>query len=177
MHIVTCVYCKEKFDRDKVSTTQISARRYAHKDCADKYKVEKTQEEIDLEQLEKYIMNLFNEPYINVKIRKQLKDYRKEYKYTYSGMLKTLTYWYEVKGNSIEKANGGIGIIPYVYDSACQYYYSLYLIKLSNENKNIKNYKPKEKIIEISSPKIIPYKKIKLFNLDDNNSEVVINAE
>lgn len=109
-HFVTCVYCGERFDRDKEATTQVSARRYAHKECADKYGQEKSQEEKDLEELEKYIMKLFGESYINVKIRRQLREYRKEYNYTYTGMLKTLIYWYEVKGNSIEDANGGIGI-------------------------------------------------------------------
>lgn len=166
-HYVTCIYCGARFNRDKELTTQVSARRYAHKECADKYGQEKTQEEQDLEKLENYIMTLFNEPFINAKTRKQLRDYRKEYNYTYSGMLKTLVYWYEVKGNSIEKANYGIGIIPYIYNTACQYYYSLYMIKLSNQNKNIEDYKPKEKIIEIFPPKIIPTKRIKLFNLDD----------
>ena len=166
-HYVTCVYCGERFDRDKIPTTQVSARRYAHKGCADKYGQEKSQEEQDLEKLENYIMQLFDEPYVNAKIRKQLRDYRKEYNYTYSGMLKTLIYWYEVKGNSLEKANGGIGIIPYIYNMACQYYYNLYLIKLSNKGKDIAHYKPKEKVIEIFPPKIRPIKRIKLFNLDD----------
>lgn len=166
-HYVTCVYCGERFNRDKEPTTQISARRYAHKECADKYGQEKTQEELDLEKLEKYIMKLFDEPYINARIRKQLRDFRKEYNYTYSGMLKALIYWYEVKGNSIAKANGGIGIIPHIYKDAYNYYYNLYLIKLSNENKNIEDYKPKEKVVEIFAPQIRAIKQIKLFNLDD----------
>ena len=109
-HWVTCVYCKERFDRDKEPTTQISARRYAHKECAEKNQKEKSQEEKDLEQLEAYIMKLFNEPYVNARIRKQIKDYKNQYDYTYSGMLKTLIWFYEIKGNSIDKANGGIGM-------------------------------------------------------------------
>lgn len=166
-HYVTCVYCKLRFDRDKEPTTQISARRYAHEECAKKHQKEKTQEEKDLEDLENYIMKLFNEPYVNAKVRKQIKDYRKEYNYTYSGMLKTLIWFYEIKGNSIDKANGGIGIIPFVYKNACDYYYSLYIAKLSNESKNIKEYKPKIKEIEIISP-AVKIKKPKLFNLDDD---------
>lgn len=169
-HWVTCVYCKERFDRDKEPTTQISARRYAHKECAEKNQKEKTKEEKDLEDLESYIMKLFNEPYVNARIRKQIKEYRKEYDYTYSGMLKTLIWFYEIKGNSIDKANGGIGIIPYVYKNACDYYYSLYIAKLSNESKNIEDYKPKVKEIEIVSP-AVKIKRHKLFNLDDNEAE------
>ena len=165
-HYVTCVYCKERFNRDIEPTVQISARRYAHKECAEKFHIEKTQEEKDLEALENYIMKLFNESYINARVRKQIKDYRQEYNYTYSGMLKTLIFWFEVKGNSIDKANGGIGIIPYIYKQAHDYYYSLYLAKLANEDKNIEEYKPKIKEIEIFPPTSQP-KMIKLFNLDE----------
>lgn len=172
-HPVICVYCNEKFDRDKEPAVLISSRRYAHKKCADKYGPKKTQEEEDLEKLEKYIMKLFNEPYINAKIRKQIKEYRREYNYSYSGMLKTLVYWYEVKGNSIENSNYGVGIIPHVYATAHQYYYNLYLIKLSNQNKDIEKYKPKERIIEISSPMFKGEKKVKLFNLEDDDDDKV----
>lgn len=153
-HYVTCVYCGERFNRDKEPTTQISARRYAHKECAEKHEASKSQEEKDLEALEKYIMRLFDEPYVNARVRKQLKEYKEQYHFTYSGILKTLIYFYEIKGNSIEKANGGIGIIPFVYNDALKYYYALYLAKLANENKNIEIYKPKEKVIEILPPKI-----------------------
>ena len=57
MHMVTCVYCKEKFDRDKVPTTQVSQRRYAHQECAEKHEQELSQEEKDLKKLEEYIKN------------------------------------------------------------------------------------------------------------------------
>ena len=160
-HYVKCFYCGKTFDRDKFSAVLVKPRRYAHKECAEnkqqnkEISTEKTQEEKDIEALEKYIMNLFNEDYVNARIKKQIKDFREEYNYTYSGMLKTLIYWYEVKGNSTEKANGGIGIIPFVYKDANRYYYNLYLAKIANENKDIQKYKPKEKIIEIASPRVL----------------------
>lgn len=166
VHYVTCVYCGERFNRDKEPTTQVSARRYAHKECAEKYEANKSQEEKDLEALEKYIMHLFDEPYVNARARKQLKEYKEQYNFTYSGILKTLIYWYEIKGNSTEKANGGIGIIPYVYNDALKYYYTLYLAKLANESKDIEIYKPKEKVIEILPPRVQP-KRIKLLFEDE----------
>lgn len=165
-HYVTCVYCGERFNRDKEPTIQVSARRYAHKECAEKYEANKSQEEKDLEALEKYIMHLFDEPYVNARVRKQLKEYKEQYNFTYSGILKTLIYWYEIKGNSTEKANGGIGIIPYVYNDALKYYYTLYLAKLANESKDIEIYKPKEKVIEILPPKVQP-KRIRLLFEDE----------
>ena len=97
---------------------------------------------------------------------KQLKEYKEQYNFTSTGILKTLIYWYEIKGNSTEKANGGIGIIPYVYNDALKYYYTLYLAKLANESKNIEIYKPKEKVIEILPPKVQP-KRIRLLFEDE----------
>lgn len=153
-HVVTCKYCGQKFDRDKEPFIQVSAKRYAHEKCAKEHKEEKTQEEKDKEALENYIMKLFDEPFVNPRIQKQIKEYQTEYDYSYSGMLKTLIWWYEIKGNSIEKANGGIGIIPYVYSQACDYYYALYLAKIANEDKDIKQYIPKIKEIEVESPRV-----------------------
>ena len=69
--------------------------------------------------------------------RKQMKDFVENYHYTYSGMKKALVYFYEIKKNDISKANGGIGIIPYVYRDAYNYYYTLWLANQKNENKVI----------------------------------------
>lgn len=164
-HIVTCPFCKEKFNRDKVDFVQISARRYAHPKCYQESEKNKTQEEKDKENLEAYILKLFNEPYLNARIKKQIKDFQIEYNYTYSGMLKTLIYWYEIKGNSTEKANGGIGIIPYVYKDASEYYYSIYLAQIANRDKKIEEHQLKINTFNIESPRTF-VKKPKLFNID-----------
>lgn len=44
---------------------------------------------------------------------------------TYQGQLLTLKYFFEVKKNSIKKANGSIGIIPWAYSEAAEYYAKL----------------------------------------------------
>jgi hypothetical protein len=161
MHKVTCIYCKEVFDRDKEEFVQVSQRRYAHKKCAETNYIDKSQEEKDYDALEEYIKKLFNEDYLSARIRKQIKDMRAEYNYTYSGMLKTLIWWYEIKGNSIEKANEGIGIIPFVYKNACDYYYALYLANLVNTD--YENYQTPVREIHIQSPRAEKKKKKKLF--------------
>ena len=161
MHKVTCVYCKEKFDRDKEPFVQVSAQRYAHAECAKQHYVEKTQEEKDYNELEDYIKKLFHEDYLSARIKKQIKDMRAEYGYTYSGMLKTLIWWYEIKKNSIDKANDGIGIIPYVYKNACDYYYALYLADIVNAE--YENYVIPVKEIHITSPRAEQKKKKKIF--------------
>lgn len=82
-----------------------------------------------------------------------MNDYIREYQYTYSGMLKALVYFYEVKGNNKNKANGGIGIIPFIYKDAYNYYYNLWMIQQSNKDKNVIDYVPKLKEIKIPIPK------------------------
>lgn len=41
---------------------------------------------------------------------------------TYKGQLLTLKYFFEIKKSSIEKSNGSIGIIPWIYSEAAEYY-------------------------------------------------------
>ena len=81
-------------------------------------------------------------------------------------MLKTLKYFFEIKGNSIEKANGGIGIIPYVYEEAYKYYQNLSLAQQRNEKKDLNKYKPKIFTVIIQPPKR-KEKKRKLFTFLD----------
>ena len=68
-------------------------------------------------------------------IKKQIKTYTNDMKYSYSGILKSLIYFYEVKNNPIDKSNGSIGIVPFVYKDAYNYYLSIFLA--NDQNKNI----------------------------------------
>lgn len=165
-HIVTCVYCKKKFDRDKVPFVQISPRRYAHKECSEQEDKRLFKEEADKIALENYIINLLKVEYITPRIRKQLNTYAEQYGYTYSGMHKALIYFYDIKGNSPEKANGGVGIIPYVYQDAYNYYYALWEANQVNQNKQIQDYVPVEEVVRIPSPQR-KIKKRKLFSFLD----------
>lgn len=165
-HIVTCVYCKKKFDRDKIPFVQISQRRYAHKECSEQENQRLFKEEADKIALENYIIQLLKLEYITPKIRKQLNTYQEQYGYTYSGMHKALIYFYEIKGNSVEKANGGIGIIPYVYQDAYNYYYALWEAQQANKDKNIETYIPVEEVVRIPVPQR-KLKKRKLFTFLD----------
>ncbi len=164
MHKCKCVYCQNIFDRDKLPFVQISERRYAHKECADKIQSQKTQDEKDYDALADYIEKLFGVGYISAKIAKQIKDMRTTYGYTYSGMLGTLMYWYEVRGGVLEKANGGVGIVPYKYDEAKEYY--LKIQQANQINANIKGFKTKVTEITIEPPKP-EERKPRLFNLEE----------
>ena len=86
---VKCLFCGEQFDRDSVEFVQVK-NRYAHKECFDKAEASKSQEEKDLKELEEYIMKMFNETFVNARIRQQIKRMREQYNYSYSGILKSL---------------------------------------------------------------------------------------
>ena len=161
-HIVKCSICGEQFDANVIPFIKTSAKRYAHQSCAEDAENKKSQEQKDKEALETYIKILFKIDFIEPRIYKQINQFIKEYNYTYSGIHKALVYFYEVKGNSTEKANGGIGIVPFCYRDAYVYYYDLWLAQQKNVDKNIEEYKPEVQEIVISSPKRI-MKKRKLF--------------
>lgn len=167
-HSVKCPYCGKSFDRDKITDfVQINSRRYAHTACYAEHLAQMSQEEKDLLALEEYIKKLLNLDSINAKIKKQIADYHNNQKYSYTGILKALTYFYDVKGNSTEKANCGIGIVPYVYQDAYNYYYHIWMAKQVNEVKPIEQYNaPPERVIIIPTPKRIE-KKRKLFTFLD----------
>lgn len=156
-HIVKCAICGMSFDANVEPFVKVSSRRYAHQKCSENKEENLSQLEKDKEALDQYIMKLFNITYIDPRIRKQIKQYIEEYHYTYSGVLKALVYHYEIKGGDIDKANGALGIVPYVYQKAYNYYYSLWEAQQKNKEKIIEHYVPKVK--EIIIP--VPERKIK----------------
>ena len=169
-HPVTCLYCKKSFDRDKEPTKQVSARRYAHLQCWENHLANMTQEEKDIEAFYDYTKNLFGKNYNYILTKKLAEKYVRENNYTYSGMLKTLKWYYEKEGHSIEKSNGSIGIMPYIYNQALNYYYALYQAQLVNKEKDINNFIiPKEREISIESPRV--YVRPPHFWLEEGDNE------
>ena len=108
----TCFWCHKaiEIDNPKVIPMPELPNRYVHIECSKKHP------ENDLEKLMIYIIQLYKlkENYIPPAQMKQVTQYEQEYEFTYSGMLKALKYWYEVKKNPLDM-NRGIGIIPYIY--------------------------------------------------------------
>ncbi len=170
-HMVKCLYCGQTFDASKEEFVKPKANRYAHKSCAEKYEASKTKEEKDKERLEEYIKELFNITTLTSKIKNQIKMYA-EKKYTYSGMWKSLKYFYEVKGNSIEKAQGGIGIIPYVWDEAFNYWRALWEAQERNKEIKAEQFILPAREIHIEPPQRQPMKHTrKLFTFLDEEED------
>lgn len=165
--ITTCIYCKKSLNKTDKDIISISKTKFAHKICAEK---ESQRELSDEEKLNNYIMKLFNTNYVSPKIQKQIKNYMAEYNFSYTGILKALIYFFEIKGNDIDKANDGIGIVPYIYKDAYNYYYSLWIAKQKNIDKDISNFIPKVKQITIKRP-VRKERKRKLFTFLDEECE------
>lgn len=165
-NFVKCCYCKQQIDKSKDQYQQISNSRYAHELCVQK---ETLREKTDEEKLEAYIKSLYGLTYVPPLTRKQINSYIEEYDYTYSGILKSLQYHYEIKRNEIDPSYGySIAIVPYVYEHAKAYYYSLWLAQQVNENKDITQYTtPVVKVIKAKPPTCKIRKKKKFQFLDE----------
>lgn len=97
-----------------------------------------------------FAYNLFNQK-LNPAAYSLLKKYIKK-GYTYLGILRAIEYFYIVKRNNISKSKNSIGIVPYVYQDAQNFYnyknqeaYRKYLKAFAVSKLN----KPQEKIVPI----------------------------
>lgn len=116
--LLKCYYCGQTFDRNKEEYVPVKGRRYAHKKCFEN----RSLEQIDNDEFWNTITEIFrsSDNYDYKKVDHQLKGYIKQ-GLTIQGVINSLKYWFIVKGNSIESANKGIGIVPYVYEEAQKY--------------------------------------------------------
>ena len=141
-HYVICTKCGKRFDRDSVQAVKTGARRYAHAECDPDNKdfvplVKKPDKDPDMTALKEYISTKYGDKARWPLINKQIKDYVQNKGYSISGILKSLVYFYDVKGNSVDGSNGGIGIVDFCYQDAYNYYLGLYLAQQANQNKTL----------------------------------------
>jgi hypothetical protein len=166
-HKVKCLYCGKEFDRDEEEFVKFG-NRYGHKSCFDEANCEPPisaaeQEKRDLEELKAYIRLLFKKERVPARANAQIQDYHSQ-GYTYSGMLKCLKYFYEIKGGDKEKAYNGIGIVPYIWQEAYSYYYTI-AVAHELSKKEISFSEPVN--ITIEKPK--KSKRVRLFSMEDSD--------
>lgn len=132
--IVHCRVCKKPIDRNKLTENidwvMPSKNWFYHIDCyktwcegKSNYK-DITKKETQEEYLENIKYYLYKDLKINVnfsKLTQQIQTFLKR-GYTLKGILFTLIYFYDIQKGSIDKSQGGIGIVPYVYEDAKQYW-------------------------------------------------------
>lgn len=139
--LVICQKCREKFSRSKHEYEKTS-KGFFHKKCyLDQEKEKETRQSI-VEYLEKLFPDKVNYPLVY----KQIKEFTEKYPYTESGLLGTLHFVVEIKRIGLTP-NGGIGLLPYYYNDAKEYY-----LKLS-KMKNIDKVENKEKLVLVRPKK------------------------
>lgn len=159
---VKCPFCQQTFDREKEPFIKIG-RRYAHLSCAEAQDKNILEEEKNKEKFFQLVKTIYGSNYNFMMINKQANNFIKQYNYTWSGMTKSLYWFYIINHGSLEESNGGIGIIPYVYDKAKDYYYNQYITQEKNKNK-----KYSEIILEFNiQPPKKQYRLPHLLNLGD----------
>ena len=99
------------------------------------------------------------------KIDKQIKELLKEGK-TEIGILRTLEYWYDIKQSSAAQAKGGIGIVPYVYGEAMNYFDRQKRYKEMQQTIDIDSFIDDTKVLRVSPKPIRKPLGVKLFDLE-----------
>jgi len=135
-----CDFCKEE-----ISDTQYKTRkkkRY-HNGCYEKLvgqtevknqQKAKSLKNNDKESLEQYICLLYEIDEISYKIEKQIEDFVSQRGYTYSGIQKTLYYFYELENNLVGEFTSTIGIVLHYYDKAKVFFETAHSANMFNEN-------------------------------------------
>lgn len=95
-----------------------------------------------------------------------IKKFHTENGYSYKSIYYTLKYYYEVKHNSTTKAQSRIGIVPYVYDEAKEYYDNITRTQTAVLKSVEKQLSQEESIIVVKSA---PHRKKKTIDLGDLN--------
>ena len=152
---VTCQICRGDINKltdeyEKKSTG------YVHKKCI-------PPEDLDRLELYNYITQIFHFKAPGPVNLRLIKDFHDNKKYSYKSMYYALKYFVEVQHNSVDKMNGRIGIIPYIYDEAKEYYENL----VKTQNKILVNVgKQLEKEENAVVIKSAPHRKKKIIDLE-----------
>lgn len=154
-HVVKCRLCKEQFDTDKIPKEDwilVGQRSYYHSSCYHEWVKNKqsvnsnvTDEEFWRESLIDY---LYRDVKMTIDFRKldsQWKIFIKpEKKMTPKGIYFAVRYYYDVLKGNPEKALGGIGIVPNIYNDSAQYWVDLENKKTGTLDAIIKQIKERE---------------------------------
>lgn len=112
---------------DKSVAKKVSGR-WVCPDC----QVKREKEQADRQELYSLVADLFQIEFPTGMMMKQIKDMKEDLNYTYKGMTLSLIYWTETRGENMSNARG-VGIIPYIYEDAKDFYIKKMKVKKSIE--------------------------------------------
>ena len=122
-----CRLCKEVIDRNTevegVDWIMPKKNQFYHKSCYESWRAASpTEDEEWVEYIYDFISRDLKVKYDYFMCEAQRKKFLKENKMTNKGIFFTLKYFYELKHGDWDKGHGGLGIVPYVYNEACNYW-------------------------------------------------------
>lgn len=128
-HIVKCRICHKEFDTEKDDFVRVGDKSYYHKTCYDDWvknrNVATSAYDADFWK-ESVIDFLYRDVKMTVnfsKLNNQWDNFTKpERKMTPKGIYFAVRYFFEVQNGNVEKSLGGIGIVPYIYKTSCEYW-------------------------------------------------------
>lgn len=180
-HIVKCRLCKEQFDTTKMSNaewTLVGQRSYYHTSCYNEWvkgkqsvKSNVTDEDFWRESLIDYLYRDIKMTIDFQKLDSQWKSFIKpERKMTPKGIYFAVRYYYDVLKGNAEKAQGGIGIVPNIYNNSAHYWVDLENKKSGTLEAIVEQIKQREarpvQIIQKTTKKTKPKTKWSLDNIE-----------
>lgn len=178
---VLCRICGMRFQRDdgieNVDWVNPRKNQFYHKSCYDTWvdtmikNVKDPKVTVDNETYLKYIYELYVRdlkiPVDYVKMRSQFENFLKKKGYTAKGICFAVRYFYLIKKGDTSKAEGGIGIVPYVYEDSKQYWIEQERKKAGTIAEILKQMEERSKRSKIVVKKVEPARKKYVSHLDE----------
>ena len=178
-HVVKCRLCKKTFDTDKLNQDDWimpSAKYYYHTQCYEDWKVNKNNVKVTGRDTDFWYASLIDYLYRDIKMEVDFQKVASQWKnfnvpskkMTPKGIYFAVRYYYDVLKGSIGKAQGGIGIVPNIYQEAAEYWTNLEIKKSGTIEQIIQQIEQRENrpVQQIIQRQTAPKKKIK-WGLDD----------
>lgn len=131
---VMCRECGGRFNKELLKENEDwimpSKNWYYHKDCYEAWVTKRSDKKniSSIKNDEEYIRDIFDYlsrdlkvSYDGGKVRSQINNFIKQGKKA-KGILFSLIYFYDIQNGDWNNSNGGIGIVPYIYDDARAYW-------------------------------------------------------
>lgn len=131
-HYVQCRLCKQRFDTEIIEAVIVGQKSYYHKTCYEDWVKSrnspnaKGDEEFWKETTIDYLYRDIQMSIDFMKFNSQWASFTKPgKKMTPKGIYFAVRYHFSVQHGNKENALGGIGIVPFIYSEAAQYWYDL----------------------------------------------------
>lgn len=174
-HEVQCRICKKRFDTEKEEFVLVGQKSYYHKACYENWVQGRNNVKTSGDEdfwYESVVDYLYRDVKMSInfaKLNNQWFNFIKpERKMTPKGIYFAIRYYYSVIHGDKEKALGGIGIVPNVYQESAHYWTDLEMKKTGTIEAIIEQIKTRQnRPVQLITRKNIEKKDKSKFSLDD----------